>query len=187
MLFLTIVSFGIYPVYYIWEMKQTTDALPTKKKMNGPLLMVYFGLVSIQIPFSFISNFEQVEGGILFFLCGLNIAVFLVVLLILFDLEDLLTEYLKTEKAIDPDFEGFWAALCTFLFGIFYVQYKINQVVVIALQEGTPEVLFPLTVRCLTCKGKIVVEQPGTWRCPVCKSAHSTDPNGRVRSRKKRS
>lgn len=183
MILLTIVSFGIYPVFYFWDMKKTTDALPVQKKMDSNLLNLYFVLVSIQIPLGFMANVIELQEGLLFAACGLNISVFLVVLLVLFDLEEILTEYFKTSKATDPAFKGFLPALFTFIFGIFYVQYKINRALENTEYRESHKILFPLTVRCPGCRGKIVVGKPGSWRCPVCKDINSTDPRGRVYSK----
>ena len=111
---LTIITLGIYPIYWMYTRATIVNSLHGKK-ISSALLN---SLVVVTI-LSFLSNFNSESGMALV----VGIVYLVIYLMVLFKirnrLQDILTGSSKTEQVLGTGF--------TFFFFTIYLQYKINQ------------------------------------------------------------
>ncbi len=116
---LTIITLGIYPIYWMYTRATIVNSLH-EKKISSALLN---SLVVVTI-LSFLSNFIS-ESGMALLLAGavVSIVYLVIYLMVLFKirnrLQDIINRSSKTEHVLGTGF--------TFFFFTIYLQYKINQ------------------------------------------------------------
>lgn len=119
MILLTFVTLGIYIPIYFLILKHSTDKLNQQKKSDGTL--VYFLLVTsiIEIIFFFIGIIYPIFDKLSDYFYYGNVVL---ILFASFEFRSILSEYYQLNGK-NSAFSGLW----TFLFTIYYLQYKINQ------------------------------------------------------------
>lgn len=110
---LSVITFGIYPIYWMYTRSQTLNSFHDKK--ISPLLLTTFLLLVIT---SFITGlFPQTEGVVLMLAGIVNLLYLVVYLVVLFGLRNRLNEIVMDE--ISP--------VITFFGSAIYLQYAINK------------------------------------------------------------
>jgi len=119
MLFLDIITLGIYePIWYIQRRHAINKLLGSSEKIGAePVIILILTL------FQFISGFFNRSSdvdpiGILVWIASWGISI-----LMAFKVKKIIMAYLKSQSTESVHFSGFF----TFLFRIFYLQYKINR------------------------------------------------------------
>ncbi len=120
MLFLVIVTLGLYVPIYFYDLKQVADRLKISGKVDSTVIdmLMFFSIADILL---FILSFSDP----VFYTMGhlLDFVILILVLILSFEFKSVLEEYFsKVLKKKDVYFSSLW----TFLFTILYLQLKIN-------------------------------------------------------------
>lgn len=115
---LSIITFGIYPIYWLYSRAQVLNGFHERKISNG-LLMTLLVVVITSFLIGFAQGFSE-ELGFIDALAGLlNLAYFILYLVVLFGFRNRMINVLNT--SLNPVF--------TFFGNVIYLQYKINQAI----------------------------------------------------------
>jgi len=120
MIFLTVVTLGIYVPFYFREMKKTTDKLQTTQKLNSGMIgalfiMSFLNALRIVVEYLYPGFFKDMWGVHLFYL--------VMVWIVTFEFRDILKEHFNFIQKQKISFN----VPETFIFTFFYLQYQINR------------------------------------------------------------
>ena len=137
-LILSIITLGLYIPLWLLRYREAFNGLNSERKLTrGPLIISFF-IILLEVPYILVSFFywivpidPMLDFGLqTFYLLG-----YIIILVYSFKARNILIEHYGVE--ISP--------ILTFFFSIFYLQYKINQVLDLEPVERAPESLEELS------------------------------------------
>jgi hypothetical protein len=138
--FLSIITFGIYNAFWYLNRKKEFENLNTEKKLNKSLIIIFLIIsiisalfTSIKINDSEINPLAKIIQNITIQISSINIPILviiigllstIIILVLAFRTRTILNETLQKKKGTRK-VSGFF----TFIFNLFYLQYEINRII----------------------------------------------------------